>query len=132
MKFARIVNTFWNKFDVPLWKAKEMMLNKEISDFEPIDVEDSRNVDAPETQMEFERRMAGQVKSSVEIENENLKIEISMLKQKDKLQPVSQVVVDTSVLTLEELQSEYKAKFEKEVPVNKKNDTEWIRTQLTK
>lgn len=53
--FARVINKFWVESDVPLWKAKKMVLDWEIEDYELIKVESSRNAEEPETQVAFER-----------------------------------------------------------------------------
>ena len=56
-KFALVTNSFWVESPVPLWKAKEMMLAKEIEDYELIEVESATNLEEPQTQRQFEETL---------------------------------------------------------------------------
>jgi hypothetical protein len=42
---------------VPLWRAKEMLLNKEIKTYDIIEVEESKNTDEPQTKRAFEEEI---------------------------------------------------------------------------
>lgn len=53
--FARVKNKFWVESEVALWKAKRMVLDWEIEDYELIKVESSKNTEEPESQVAFER-----------------------------------------------------------------------------
>ncbi len=146
MWFSKIVNKFWNTFEVPDWRAEEMIKNKEISikDVTPITVEYSNNTQKPQTKEEFESSISGTKvseteyqKNNLELENERLKQEIEDLKKSQNPVVVSWKVddtdlIDTSKLTIKQLSTEYQNKFGKEVPNNKKNDIEWIKNALIK
>ena len=56
-KLAKVVNRFGNEFNVPLYKAREMQMNGEIDDFTTFEYDgDNKNIEAPETQDEFNKR----------------------------------------------------------------------------
>lgn len=55
MKIAEIINKFWNKFLVPLHTAREMQMKGQIDDFKTIETEWAKNIEAPQTQTEFEQ-----------------------------------------------------------------------------
>jgi len=48
----------------------------------------------------------------------------------EEVQEVQEVETESKEPTLEDARELYKAEFEKEVPVNKKNDKEWILSKL--
>lgn len=54
--FAKVINKFGVESDVPLWKAKEMMLNGDIDTYEPVEVEHT-NITEPESQVKFEDKL---------------------------------------------------------------------------
>lgn len=94
MKVAKIENKFGNTFLVPLFRAKAMQLNEEIVSFDIVEVDHVANLQKPQTQTEFERSMQGQTTSAAELENQALRDQIDLLKQKDTLVSKAPVVSD--------------------------------------
>ncbi|MDA3854787.1 MAG: hypothetical protein PF569_00910 [Candidatus Woesearchaeota archaeon] len=58
VKIAEIVNRYGKSYMVPLYKAKEMVRNEEIEDYDIIEVARVKNFQKPQTQKEFERGLA--------------------------------------------------------------------------
>lgn len=85
VKIAKIVNRYGKTYMVPLFRAKEMIRNEEIEDYDIIEVEKTKNFEKPQTQKDFERGLNGP-KSIAEQENEALREQIALLTQKAKLE----------------------------------------------
>jgi hypothetical protein len=143
VKIAEIVNRYGKSYMVPLYKAKEMVRNEEIEDYDIIEVARVKNFQKPQTQKEFERGLAWP-KTIAEQENEVLREQITLLQQKKTLENVKTTkapeLKGNEVFTkptdeiktpdVSDIYAQYVTKFGNDVPNNKKNDVEWIKSKL--
>jgi hypothetical protein len=86
IKIAKIVNKFGLKFYVPIWKAKIMLANSKIEDYEIVETDKVKNFDKPQSQEDFNKSMKYQNVTPADIENQSLKEQIALLTKKIELE----------------------------------------------
>ena len=109
IKAAKIINRFWKEFIVPLYKAKKMVRDEEIDDFEIIEVDRLLNAKKPETQAEFNRNMDKQnlnnnvLKENIELNKQLIEAQKELNRIKAEWQTISKSKKTETIVTKSKL-----------------------------